>query len=258
MCAQITHCTEDEYTVSEFVSVSGDIDPSDRVCAAYSTCTDAEFLHSIGDAISDNICASKTDCALIGMYRFATAIDAITTTLNGTDADCRNYTTCDNGYWIDFNVTDGTDRKCTLCPIGTYGVDGISCQLCELGTYNTAIGQIACIACNECIDPDEVVADTLACPDTENCTMGIYSMCNHTANSICMHCPPSWKYNTNTRLCTPCTNGYYQHDLVDLETSRCKKCDLNFYCSSRYSYHACQGMCVHPLLGYPQSNVCCS
>jgi hypothetical protein len=236
--------------VSDYVSVSGNMDPSDRICAPYTTCTDTEYLKSIGGPVSDHICEPKTDCALIGKYRFAAAVDSNITegygiAVNGTDADCRNYTTCDSGYSIDFNVTDGTDRKCTMCPIGSYGVDGINCKLCDLGTYNTAIGQIACITCNDCMDPEGTILDTLVCPDTENCTMGIYSACSHNANSICMHCPSSWKFDTNTRLCTPCKNGYYQHGLVDLETSRCKKCDLNFYCSSRYSYHACQGIYVH-------------
>lgn len=241
VCGIITQCTSDEYMVSDFVHGATSEEQQDRVCKIRSTCLSTEFLLRMGSNGLDNICETVTGCTVIGLYEYKSAIDATSDTVNGSNTDCRSYTTCPVAQFIDFDVSDNSEVMCTVCPIGTYGTDGIECVLCGSGTYNTNVGQSTCVDCNQCTEEQDTTPE-LSCPTGEDCTISIYSVCGPTTNSVCMQCPSSWNLDIVTGKCSACIRGYYYDNMAGIETLRCKECSANYYCSSKHSYRMCQGM----------------
>jgi hypothetical protein len=73
---------------------------NDRVCAPLTYCDPTkQYVHRKGNASKDNVCAELSLCAATS-FQSKAANNSIDPDVNGTDAQCQNYSTCQAGESI--------------------------------------------------------------------------------------------------------------------------------------------------------------
>lgn len=119
MCAKYTTCRNGlQYAAVQKTSTR------DNVCRDFTICNpDYQFILQKGNAFRDNICSTKTRCTAQSsrsMFELLPPKDAVSELVNGTDAVCKNYTTCGDGQDVFIRGTDTTDHQCGPCNVGNY------------------------------------------------------------------------------------------------------------------------------------------
>jgi hypothetical protein len=131
VCARYTKCA----TGLQYALVK-QTDTSDNVCRDFTVCNpDYQFLLQKGNPFRDNVCATKTRCtaqSFRSMFELVPPRDAVSETVNGSDAVCKNYTTCGDGQDVAFVGSDTKDHDCVPCSVGNYRNASLSFQVTHL------------------------------------------------------------------------------------------------------------------------------
>jgi hypothetical protein len=70
----------------------------DRVCASLTVCDPiSQYIQRRGGPYNDTVCAERTVCSA-SSFRSRLVTDSASIDINGTDAECQNYTTCTAGH----------------------------------------------------------------------------------------------------------------------------------------------------------------
>lgn len=256
ICRSLSICTANTQYVLIQPTVS-----SDRVCATYTTCNPAtefelvaptqtsnrvckettlcdystQFLLSTGTAFSDNQCVDILTCPT-GYFRSSQARNA-SGSINGTNSVCKKFSNCSLGSGYLFTGNETADVTCAVCPKGTYGPDGESCLQCSLGKFSLSVGAVACRACTDCSNQSNAKTP-FSCPSNGTCLPAAYQKCKFDSDSVCTHCPSTWKYSNSQGTCEPCADGYLWTG------SNCVACPANSYCKNPYTWSECPDLVI--------------
>ena len=122
MCKPHTRCTSNEFMVNP----SNTTLRTDTTCQPYTECAPGTRQVEPGTPTSDRACEP-----CVAGQSYTAQSNRLSCTL------CRN--SCFVGYGVDSNCTQQQDTTCSVCPVGSFGTDGITCSpwtpVCPAGTF---------------------------------------------------------------------------------------------------------------------------